>query len=127
MKVNFARKLVWISLLIVFGCKPTIESGNYASRCKNLNNECQLGCFNTPFNTCYVDTKLFPNGPYDMVQNCYATHVGESCAPCEHKFSLSFGGALRSVTCQEFLKSLDKKNQECGNCLQKYGESIFSF
>lgn len=120
-------RLLILLLTTVLGCKSLSETGNYDYRCNALKSECLVGCFNTPFSTCYIDKKLFPQGPYDMAQNCYATHVGQSCTPCEHKFSLSFGGSLRSVTCHEFLKSLDKKNKDCNNCLRRYGESIFSF
>ncbi|MBN8549984.1 MAG: hypothetical protein J0M12_11770 [Deltaproteobacteria bacterium] len=120
---------VVLALLSVAGCSNSKDEQQaaYKRRCQQLDSECRPGCGDQKFFTCYVDTKQFPTGPYSMSDNCYATHVGRMCAPCTHVFAVSFGGAFPTVSCEEFLAALDRKNAQCDNCLSKFGESPFAF
>ena len=115
--------------MLLGGCPGNSELSNEEARtlCSTANDGCMDKCTSRQFNTCYIDRELFPEGPYDMVTHCYATHVGEMCYPCTHRYSVSFGGSLRTVSCDEFVQSLHRKNRQCGDCLMKYGESPFKF
>ena len=122
-------KTLTLAFLILSSCSSDLADRRheYTRRCEALADECVGNCVDEAFSTCYIDKNLFPNGPYDMVSHCYATHVGQMCVPCHHIFSLSFGGSLRKISCEDFLAGLDNKNKQCGNCLVKYGKSPFSF
>jgi hypothetical protein len=38
-------------------------------------------------------------------------------------YSINFGGVMRQVSCEDFLATIDRKNNECGNCLKVYGDA----
>ena len=120
--------IIVLALCAILGCKSeSNESAILQEKCRRIDSSCSTTCLSNKFSTCYIDTVMFPKGPYDMVTHCYATHVGDMCAPCSHRFSLNFGGVFREISCEEFLAGIRKKDKECNNCLTKYGESPFEF
>lgn len=46
--------------------------------------------------------------------------VGTTCAPCSEIFALNFAGAVKDVSCEEFLQSIERRNEECNGCIQKF-------
>ena len=125
------RYLNFLLLLALFssqlGCSQSEDLESIRRDCQRLDQDCARNCSGKTFNTCYIDTKLFPNGPYNMATHCYATHVGDRCAPCSHRYAFNFGGVFREVQCEEFLAGIRRKDRECGGCLTKRGESPFAF
>ncbi len=123
-------RFLFVSIALLLFCGCSSESDDVAEireKCRRIDSDCASNCVSRKFSTCYVDTVMFPKGPYDMVTHCYGTHVGDMCAPCNHRFSLNFGGVFREISCEEFLAGIRRKNRSCGDCLSKYGESPFEF
>lgn len=123
--------LSFLLLFILLSCNRKNQSNTeqYRERCQKLTAECQPTCEEKTFRTCFIDTKLFPTGPYSLIDNCHAVHVGSLCAPCEQLFSVNFGGAMRGVSCEEFFSAIDRKNKDksCNGCLKQFGDSPFSY
>ena len=61
----------------------------------------------------------FLNLQYTVRDHCHAVAVGKTCPPCEQLFALNYAGSLQEVSCEEFFKSIEKKNKICDNCLKK--------
>lgn len=113
--------LSWFSLSSCNNKTEHFERASY-DKCSELEGLCETKCSQRKFRSCYVDKKRFGNGPYDVTKQCHGVHVGDMCYPCDQIFSLSFGGAMRAVSCEEFVQSLLRKNKECGGCLKAVGE-----
>lgn len=113
----------FVSLILFLGCQkaPLESKAEIEARCSKLTKLCDPGCLEKKFRVCYIDSELFPEGPYNLYKHCHAVHVGNTCAPCEQIFSLNFGGSMRPVSCQEFFETLNRKNASCNNCLKKLG------
>ena len=120
-----------VVLLVALLCSCADKSEKFIvpaqSMCKELESMCETKCSQKRFKSCYVDTKLFGAGPYDVTKSCHGVHVGDMCYPCDQIFSLNFGGAMRKVACEEFVQTLLKKNASCSGCLKAVGEPPLDF
>lgn len=125
--MNPKPKLLFYLLFsfLFFGCQQSapVNKTEIKASCDKLSKYCDPGCLVKKFRACYIDTDLFPSGPYDLYKHCHGVHVGNTCTPCEQIFSLNFGGSMRPVSCQEFFETLSRKNSSCDNCLKKFGDS----
>ena len=94
-------------------------------KCNYIQAQCKAEpCSDGKFSSCYADTSLFGDKEsYDVRRECHGVHVGSICPPCSNTFTLNFGGAMREVSCQEFLAAIEKQNRDCGNCIKKVGWS----
>ena len=123
--------LAFLLSLAIFSCKAQHQSSGeqYHERCQTITTACEPNCLEKTFRACFIDSKLFPKGPYDIINNCHAVHVGNLRAPCQQLFSVNFGGSMRAVSCEEFFSALDRKNNDkaCDGCLEQIGDSPFSY
>ena len=109
------------SVLILLGCESDSAISEQAKReCREFLDglDCQENCEGEPYTYCYVDPEN-ARGRTDWRKDCHGVAVGEQCEPCRRIFSVNFGGAFRKVTCAEFFDSIERKNRQCDNCLQR--------
>ena len=106
--------------LCFYSCTQSSEVSfeNIDKKCAKETRQCEKDCRHGDFRWCYIDPKYISRPP-TVRKNCYGTHVGRTCPPCKNIYVLNFGGSMRKVSCKEFYKSLQKKNRQCGDCLQK--------
>lgn len=116
--------VVLTALLIAAGCSsgPPIDEGAIRSTCRKFESLCDPTCMEKKFRSCWVDSEMFPTAPHEVFKHCYGMHTGNLCHPCEQNFTVNFGGAMRDLSCEEFMRSLGRKNKECGGCLKKFGD-----
>jgi len=115
-----------LAALSLDGCSKQgiIDQAEIERRCSELSKVCKKGCSGGDFKACYVDTSLFGDREsYDVRKECHGVHVGNTCEPCKHIFSLNFGGAMREVSCKTFLEAIEKQDSDCGGCMKKVGWS----
>lgn len=130
MKCIFCNK--WPIIIVFFACffsigctrEANLDQHEIDRKCAEIQMACDPTCLEQRLKVCYVDPEIYGPGPYNVFKNCHAIHVGNNCPPCSHTFSLNFGGAMRSVSCQEFFRAIARKNNECGSCLKKIGEGV---
>lgn len=115
--------LVFLILIVCWcGCQQKEEgyTQEILAECQKWRaKECKKGCSGGDFRICYFDNR-YAKEEVDPRQECVGLIVGHSCEPCSEIFALNFAGAVKEVSCEDFLSAIANRNRECGDCVKRF-------
>lgn len=114
-----------IAVLLIIGCTWAyffFSTSSYVrNMCKEWKNvDCVGACLDGFGSTCYFDSQKYTKAAslFENNEICFALHSWSVCEPCKNTFELKEDGQSNQVSCKEFFRAIEEKNESCNGCVE---------